>query len=61
VVASTKEHLEMLAEIEEKIKKNTENIEEASESKDYLDAQATNEIEKLKVEIKKNGEVYELL
>jgi len=51
----------MLAEIEEKIKKNTENIEEASESKDYLDAQATNEIEKLKVEIKKNGEVYELL
>ena len=37
IIASTNEELEQMAEIEDKIKKVTVNIEEASELKDYLD------------------------
>lgn len=61
VVKSTNEQLEEFAEIEKKIKKLTVNIEEASELKDYLDTSASMEIEKIRVELKKNAEVYTLL
>ena len=41
--------------------KLTANIEEASELKDYLDGPVIMEVEKIRVDIKKNAEVYNLL
>ena len=61
VIKSTVEQLQLFAEIEKKIKKVTANIEEASELKDYLDGPVIMEVEKIRVDIKKNAEVYNLL
>lgn len=61
VIKSTVEQLEGFRDIENKIKKNTLNIEEASELKDYLDAPVVAEIEKMKVEVNRNAEVYILM
>lgn len=51
----------MFTDIENKIKKNTANIEQASELKDYLDGPVTMEVEKIRAEVIKNAEVYTLL
>lgn len=51
----------MFTDIENKIKKITANIEQASELKDYLDGPVTMEVEKIRAEVIKNAEVYTLL
>lgn len=61
VVKSTVEQLQMFTDIENKIKKVTHTIEEASELKDYLDGPVALEVEKIRAEIVKNAEVYTLL
>ena len=48
VIQATNEHIENFKEVENKIKKVTVNIEEASELKDYLDAPVNVEIEKMR-------------
>lgn len=58
VIKSTVEQLEGFKEIQNKIKKPTANIEESSELKDYLEGSVSVEIEKMKVEVNKNAEVY---
>lgn len=55
VIASTIEHLEGFKEIEQKIKRQTINIEEASELKDYLDGPVAVQIQKMRVEVNKNA------
>lgn len=49
VIKSTKEQIDGFRTIEAKIKKATNNIEEASELKEYLENQVALEIEKMKV------------
>lgn len=61
VIASTVEQLEGFKEIEHKIKRQTVNIEEGSELKDYLDGPVTIEIQKMRAEVNRNAEVYILL
>ena len=61
VTAITNTQLEHFERIQEKINKPTGNIEEASELKEFLETTGTTEVEKLRVEINKNAEIYNIL
>jgi len=60
-MAITNAQLEHFESIQEKINKPTSTIEESSELKEYMETTGATEIEKLRVEINKNAEIYTIL